>query len=291
MHSYPSPFSPTSHCDHMVQFYGDEEIFLDTWTEIIANAVENGDASICVATEVHRDQLSSRLKWRGINMSAATNAGYYLPLDATETLKSITQGDNFDTRRASELFSTTVERASLSVAESGGQVIVAGEVVLQLWSAAKYEEALELEKVWTRLQQHHKVTVHCAYLLPVSEEQRNENCFAQVCGEHSVVFWPPGLPISITERDSAYPNFSQFRKRAQPQARGGYQYPKWQREYRSVLLETRREKIFKKLEIAEAGVLTRLQELEPTEIEERQQLMESRARLQAVKRQKLGFID
>jgi hypothetical protein len=271
----------------MVQFYGDEEIFLDTWTEIIANAVENGDASICFATEVHRDQLSSRLKWRGINMSAATNAGYYLPLDATETLKSITQGDN----SATELFSTTVERASLSVAESGGQVIVAGEVVSQLWSTAKCEEAVELEKVWTRLQQHHKVTVHHAYPLRVFEEHRNENCFAQVCEEHSVVFWPPGLPISITERDSAYPDLSQFMKRAQHQARGGYQYPKWQREYRSVLLETRREKIFTKLEIAEAGVLTRLQELEPTEIEERQQLMEARARLQAVKRQKLGFID
>jgi hypothetical protein len=56
-------------------------------------------------------------------------------------------------------------------------------------------------------------------------------------------------------------------------------------------METDRNDLFKKSEIAEAAVLTRLYELQPAieNLAERQQLLLARKGLQIIKKHKLGF--
>jgi hypothetical protein len=70
-------------------------------------------------------------------------------------------------------------------------------------------------------------------------------------------------------------------------------YPGWQGEYRAAVMEADTLQLFKKVEIAQAAVLTRLHELqhETDHATERHQLMRAWRVLQIIKRKKLGFIE
>ncbi len=77
------------------------------------------------------------------------------------------------------------------------------------------------------------------------------------------------------------------------QSEGGLRYPEWQGKYRAALLETDRGALFKRVEIAEAAILTRLEELGPETDNsgERQELRHARSGLQTIKQAKLGFFE
>lgn len=66
----------------------------------------------------------------------------------------------------------------------------------------------------------------------------------------------------------------------------------WQHAYEAVLAETDTDRLFKLVEAAEAAVLTRQSELEGSvdHHSERQVLVEARAKLLVVKKEKLKFL-
>jgi hypothetical protein len=70
-------------------------------------------------------------------------------------------------------------------------------------------------------------------------------------------------------------------------------YPEWQREYRTAVMEMDLTKLFKKVEVAQAAVLTRLHELQhdADHYPERHQLMRAWRVLQIIKKEKLNFFE
>ncbi len=62
----PLPRKSETSRSHHVEFYADDECFLDSFTRAIGSALKAGNAVIVVATESHRDSLLQRLQAHGL---------------------------------------------------------------------------------------------------------------------------------------------------------------------------------------------------------------------------------
>ena len=78
-----------SHDGHVVQFYADDEAFLDSLSSFIGGALEAGQPAVVLATQAHRDGLAQRLATRGLNTASVIQQGRYVPLDAAEILSRV----------------------------------------------------------------------------------------------------------------------------------------------------------------------------------------------------------
>jgi MEDS: MEthanogen/methylotroph, DcmR Sensory domain len=66
----PQPIMQSLHLDHAVQFYEDSGSILDSVSAFLATGLEDGDASVVIATPAHRAELEDLLTARGIDMTA-----------------------------------------------------------------------------------------------------------------------------------------------------------------------------------------------------------------------------
>src|SRR5688572_24643509 len=73
-------------CEHSVQIYDDDAVFLDALEGFIAGGLRKGDATIIIATPQHVRSLRSRLLSQGIELDAAAFRDQYIELDAGNTL-------------------------------------------------------------------------------------------------------------------------------------------------------------------------------------------------------------
>ena len=73
-------------CDHVVQFYADEDGFLDALQPYVAEGIAAGEAVVLVVTPVHLAALEQRLAGAGVDLEQARRQGFYTALDARHTL-------------------------------------------------------------------------------------------------------------------------------------------------------------------------------------------------------------
>lgn len=55
-----------SPCEHLVQIYQDEDVFLDSLEGFIAGGIQAGDGVVVIATPMHLASLNERLNARNI---------------------------------------------------------------------------------------------------------------------------------------------------------------------------------------------------------------------------------
>src|SRR6187401_469222 len=73
-------------CEHVVQIYDNDEIFLDTLAGFAGGGLKSGDIVIIIATEEHKQALNQRLFRDGVNVPTFINSGQYIVRDAEECL-------------------------------------------------------------------------------------------------------------------------------------------------------------------------------------------------------------
>src|SRR5687768_141840 len=73
-------------CDHLVQMYEDDDVFLDSLEGFVSGGLRAGDATVIIATAAHLANLEERLQARGFQLDVATARDQYIALDAEETL-------------------------------------------------------------------------------------------------------------------------------------------------------------------------------------------------------------
>jgi hypothetical protein len=282
--------------EHVVQFWSDDEAFLDRMEGSIGRAIEAGEAAIYIATRKHREGLAKRFRLRGYDLTSAITRGRYVTLDAAQTLSAVMPKGKFEAVRFSEFFGSQVVKARNGIEGKGSQVTVSGEAVSLLWARKGYDDVIRWERSLNLLAQGNAVSVCCDYSIQAFDLQRDNEYFQMICAEHSAVMLPAGLP-ALTPKERK-PRIKPELKRVLLQAERLVQrdtrllYPEWQSPYRAALLETDRKQLFKEVEIAEAAVLARLQLL-PTEsddVAERRQLLHAWSGLQMIKKRKLGFL-
>jgi hypothetical protein len=171
---------------HEVQFYSDDEDFLESVTHFIGAALKFGNAAIVVATKPHRDILLGGLKAQGVDIDALIQQGAYVTLDAADALSTFMVNDWPDAGRFLEAFNKLIDSALRTAKAKHPRVAIFGEGVALLWAEGKREATIRLEQLSNELAKNRKVDILCAY--PSSLHiQDDKHLFGLICAEHSAV--------------------------------------------------------------------------------------------------------
>lgn len=171
-----------SPCEHMVQIYQDDGVFLDSLEGFVSGGILAGDGVVVIATPMHLSALRTRLSARGIDVAKAASQDQYIALDAEETLaKFMVKGWPDET-----LFKMFVTDTLIRAKSGGRRVRAFGEMVAILWAQGSTGATVHLEHLWHRLCHEQTFSLFCAY--PKSGFTRDASLSIQeICETHSRV--------------------------------------------------------------------------------------------------------
>ena len=75
-----------SPCEHVVQIYGDDDVFLDALEGYIGAGMRAGESAIVIGSVLHLHGLDRRLRAQGIDLNSARAEGRYIARLADDTL-------------------------------------------------------------------------------------------------------------------------------------------------------------------------------------------------------------
>jgi hypothetical protein len=171
-----------SACEHFVQIYDDDRVFLDTLEGFIAGGLLAGESGVVIATPKHLPALEARLERKGIDVAAAKASDQYIPLEAEETLSLFMTAGWPDDRLFERTIADILERAM----RGGRRVRAFGEMVAVLWEQGHHAATVRLEHLWSELCRDQKFALFCAYPKAGFTENANDS-IAAVCQAHTHV--------------------------------------------------------------------------------------------------------
>lgn len=145
-------------CEHLVQIYADDQVYLDALEGFIAGGLRAGDGVIVIATQAHRDALDQRLLERDIDLVSARESDQYIALDAKETLAKFMVNGWPDDIAFEKVVSELLDRA-----RKHGRVRAFGEMVALMWEQGFHGAVVRLEHLWHRLCKKDGFSLFCAY--------------------------------------------------------------------------------------------------------------------------------
>ena len=172
---------------HEVEFYSDDDCFLDGFTRYIGAALLGGKAVIVVATESHRDSLLLRLQVHGLDIAAAIEEGRYIALDAGDTVSTFMVGGLPDPVQFRKITSDLVAVAAKAVNGETARVVACGECAPLLWTQGNMEAAIRVEHLWDDIAITQKVDIFCGYSLNSFQGGVGSYAFEKICSAHSAV--------------------------------------------------------------------------------------------------------
>ena len=173
---------------HKVQFYSNDEVFLDTFTRFIVAALKAGDAVIVAVTESHRDNLVQRVQAYSLNVAAVVEQGRYIPLDVAAMLSTFMVDDFPDQVRFLEAASALIVAAAKAARGEHPRVAACGEGAPLLWKERKTDAAIRLEQLWDEIAKTHDVDTLCGYPGSSLRGEQGRATFQRICAEHSAVY-------------------------------------------------------------------------------------------------------
>lgn len=169
-------------CDHLVQVYDNDKIFLDTLEGFVGSGFLAGDSVIIIASASHLNALNKRLRKHAFNLDSLIKSDQYIPLEAEETLSKLLVKNWPDEQLFSNLISQLIERAG----KNDRKIRAFGEMVAILWEQGHNGATVQLENLWNQL--HHKkpFQLFCAYPKSGFTQCANHS-IEQICQTHSKV--------------------------------------------------------------------------------------------------------
>ncbi|HWD57313.1 MAG TPA: MEDS domain-containing protein [Stellaceae bacterium] len=182
-HNLTAFWAELSACEHFVQVYENDDVFLATLADFVEGGLERGDAAIVIATEGHREALADRLAARGIDVARCSDEDRYIALDADETLARFMVDDWPDV----DLFASVIQGVLRQARGPEGRRIVAfGEMVALLWARGHSDATVRLEFLWKQICEKKLFQLFCAYpKLGFTEDPADS--IARLCDLHSKV--------------------------------------------------------------------------------------------------------
>src|SRR6266850_444438 len=169
-------------CEHLLQIYDHEPVFLDSLQGFVGGGLTTGDAVIVIATEDHLAALDERLAKQGLDLQAFRLQHQYIPLEAQETLSKFMVDGWPDENLFEQLIFQLLARAR----GSGRRVRAFGEMVALLWAHGHNGATVRLESLWHSICQREAFSLFCAY--PRSGfTQDTESSIQEICAVHSKV--------------------------------------------------------------------------------------------------------
>jgi hypothetical protein len=172
-----------SACDHCVQIYEDDTVFLDALEGFVAGGIRQGDAIVLIATPAHLAGLEARLAESGFDVEAAAARNQYIALDARSALERFMVNGWPD----EELFAKLVDELLLRARGSHRRVRAFGEMVALMWADGHCGATVRLEHLWSRLCAQESFSLFCAY--PKTGFTENaQDAIEKVCAAHSRLY-------------------------------------------------------------------------------------------------------
>lgn len=167
-------------CDHVVQIYEDDNVFLDLLAGFAGGGVTAGDSVIVIATAAHLKSLEKRLRDSGFNLTDLVAGNQYIPLDAEKTLARFMVNDWPD----ENLFNHVVSELLVKARGSGRKVRAFGEMVAILWAKGQVGATIRLEQLWNKFCENEAFCLFCAYPKSGFTQDASESVM-HICGAHS----------------------------------------------------------------------------------------------------------
>lgn len=167
-------------CDHVVQIYEDDQIFVDLLDGFVSGGIKAGDCVIVIATANHLAALEARLKADGFNVFDLKLRDQYIPLHAEETLSQFMIDNWPDANLFSHLVTGLLQRAK----RNKRPVRAFGEMVALLWAKGFNGATIQLEHLWNNFCETESFSLFCAYPKSGFTEDATESMM-KICGSHS----------------------------------------------------------------------------------------------------------
>jgi hypothetical protein len=175
-------WSEMSVCEHFVQIYESEEVFMDILASFASEALREDHVAVVIATPAHRRELNERLMESGHDLAALRLQDRFISLDAEEMLRQFTAKGSVDDELLFQFVADILARAT----KDGRKVRVFGEMVTIMWSKGYYGAAVRLEHLWHRLCVGNAFVLFCAYPKSGFAENGSE-AVAHICAAHSKI--------------------------------------------------------------------------------------------------------
>ena len=174
---------------HAVQFYGSDQILMQTVAGFLAGGLIAGQPAVVIATPAHRTAIFDALTHRLIDVNAAMRIGDLVFLDANDILSTFMRDDNPD----AEAFRHTV--GGMISQTLAGRTTTAlrayGEMVDVLWKRGNEEAAIKLEVLWNDLSRTHLFELLCGY--SIGNFYKQTGSFERICEQHTHVLTEGGV--------------------------------------------------------------------------------------------------
>ena len=167
-------------CDHVVQIYENDEVFLDLLNGFVSGGISAGDSVVVIATSIHLKLLNDRLESGGFDISNLIANDQYIPLDANETLSKFMVNDWPD----ENLFNHVVSDLIIKAKGNGRPVRAFGEMVAILWAQGQVGATIRLEHLWNKFCETQAFCLFCAYPQSGFTQDASDSVM-HICGAHS----------------------------------------------------------------------------------------------------------
>jgi len=181
--------------EHLVQFYDDDGLLLDTLRDFVAEGLKAGGGALVIATAEHRAGLDARLRALGLDVDGATATGRFLVVDAADTLARILVEGAPDEGRFREVAGELLGRVGGS-----GPIRVFGEMVGLLLGAGDTAATIRLEDLWNEVLVERPFRLFCAYSMRQLGGQKLADSLAAICRQHERVVPAESYPRDETPR-------------------------------------------------------------------------------------------
>jgi excisionase family DNA binding protein len=196
--------------EHIVQFYESDAYLIDSLTTFVEAGIRGGQAVIVVATQSHCEALDLGLFASGLDLATLRERGQLVMLDAASTLAQLMVDGVPDADRFDAIIGGLVRAA---VARFGG-LRAFGEMVGLLALAGKFEEAIQLERLWNGLQEGCQFSLLCAYSMDKLGGSASADLLDGVCATHSQVI-PTERYTSLSTEDEKLRAIALLQQKAQ----------------------------------------------------------------------------
>lgn len=169
--------------EHVVQFYDHDGDLARAVGDYLTQAVNDGEATVVIATESHRRMFEWVMASSGVNMTRARREGLIVWCDARETLERFVHDGHVDAERFRDVIGTMLRQ----VADAGRSVRGYGEMVALLWEDGDVLAAIEVEKLWNALARELHFSLWCAYHTDAVAGEEHGDALHEVCQLHSAV--------------------------------------------------------------------------------------------------------
>jgi hypothetical protein len=167
-------------CDHILQIYESDDIFIDTLAGFVGSGINTGDCCIVIATKAHLAALNNKLTSFGIHVDTLIADDRYFPLVAEEILSKFMVNGWPD----EELFMHTVSQIIERCHKTKRRIRAFGEMVALLWAQGFSGATVHLEHLWNKFCKKEEFCLFCAY--PKTGFTGDINISTgHICSEHS----------------------------------------------------------------------------------------------------------